>query len=145
MGFRDQYVRFLFKFRIFQFSPFFHTVATYDAIVIRVILPYTRQANSYSHANSTPIKHIMPCTPFNSTHGLFQITPSYTPAPVHTFSQNQQNLSKPSNCPMPHTNILHTHEFFGPEYTPLRNFNFFLRYVRSMKHSSSLPSFSPVL
>ena len=51
---------FFFNFHLSPFSPFFHTVATYDTIVIRVILPYPHKAISYSHANSTHTQHILP-------------------------------------------------------------------------------------
>ena len=90
--FSFRYVLFSAIFALFSSQPFFNTVSSYDAIVIRVIIPYTWHAHSYSPANSTSIESIMPCPPFSSTHDPLKITPSYTPAPVHNVSQNQKSI-----------------------------------------------------
>ena len=146
---------FFLKFLSFQFSPIFNTVDTYDIFVIRVVLPTHHKESFLLSGKQKPpttyhpllmlplLIYVLLLTTYHTDS--FQSPTFLHPDPVYPFSHNQ--IICPIHQPL-----------FAPYYTPTYTLHsslsniflseiltLFLRYVRSMKHSSSLPVFSPVL
>ena len=155
MFFLDRYVHFSVFSHSITFSPIFNAVATYDTLVIKVVLPSHIKSFFYYLVKTLPHNRSYPSTTTTIPHRTTDTYKAHRSTPISSILPSWYNtylLKSTKSAVQYNLQLLAT--YYNSTYTLTSSLpstfrsailTLFLKYVRSMKQSSSLPVFSPVL